>query len=41
MQDTVSPLAVVIALMIYSKTRKKALVNEIASEGPCILYQRV
>ena len=30
------PLPVAVALMIYGNTRKKALVNEIASEGFCV-----
>ena len=33
------PSPVAVALMIYSKTRKKALVNEISSEGLCVRYQ--
>ena len=34
-------LPVAVALMIYSNTRKRALVNEIASEELCVWYQRV
>ena len=34
-------LPVAVALIIYSNTRKKALVYEIASEGLCVQYQRV
>ena len=36
-----APLPDPVALMIYLKTRKKTLVNEIASKGLCVRYQRV
>ena len=36
-----SPLPVTVALMIYLKTRKKALIPEITLEGLFVQYQRV
>ena len=38
-QDT--PLAVHIALCIYSKTHKKSMMNKFSSLGPCIPSNRV
>ena len=35
------PLPVLIGLMVHTKTRKKALVNRLASEGLSITYNRV
>ena len=35
------PLPVAVAQMIYSKTRKKVLVNEIALEELCVQHQQV
>ena len=40
-QKNEPPLPVSIALMVHVKTRKKALVNQLASEGLCISYERV
>ena len=36
-----APLPVAVAQMIYSKTRKKVLVNEIALEELCVQHQQV
>ena len=36
-----APLPVAVAQMIYSKTRKKVLVNETALEELCVQHQRV
>ena len=36
-----APISVLIGLRIHATTRKKKLVNQLASEGMCINYQRV
>lgn len=35
------PLPVLVGLMVHMKTRKKSLINRLASEGICITYDRV
>ena len=40
-KDNEPPLPVLVGLMVHLRTRKKALVNALASEGLCINYSRV